>query len=266
MAKRLALQLILLGSLGLPSTAVAEEEATVMQRMTLPGGSVLIHLQAEIGLNSGESFEPVSVAPDLWIGVFDQLSLGVITSGYGTTGFWGASGNGACLTGEDKGCPELFDNGGVELRLNLLATSSVAVALSAGGFATTFDPFSVRAKGGLQALFGSGILRVVVAPSISVRVNERVEDGQNEIVSLPIAVLLGGNAFQFGIQSGATLRLEDSLDTYAVPVSAGLQVGLGAGFGLFATFSLPFVATGDDLMSPDILDARTVTAGVTFSR
>jgi hypothetical protein len=228
--------------------------------MTLSNRRLFIWLPVEINLSDDLVAKPVSVAPDIWVGLGDALAVGALTSSHAFTGFWGGVGDGACLRGEVNGCPRVFDNAGVAARFNLAAASGGALGVEVGMFATSFDPFTLVAKAGVTGMIGGELVRLLIAPSFFVGLTER-DAGNEESLSVPLALMIGPDAFRVGLQSGALLQLEDIADTYVIPASVGVQAGLGQAV-LFAAFSLPSAVVGEMLAVPDGFDARTLTLGV----
>src|SRR5689334_10665481 len=72
--------------------------------VTLRQGVVAAQLSFEMSMSKGAVLAPASVAPDLSVGVTDDLTLAVVTSGSGLNGFRGSAGWGVCATGTDAGC------------------------------------------------------------------------------------------------------------------------------------------------------------------
>src|SRR5215831_12535101 len=62
-------------------------EAKPSGRMTLPGGTFYINGVVETNLASGATGKPISLAPDLWYGASDKLTLGLVHSSRGSSGF-----------------------------------------------------------------------------------------------------------------------------------------------------------------------------------
>ena len=81
-----------------------------MQRDEALGqGRLLLSGFVEIGLNNGAAFKPISITPDIWYGVTDEITAGLVHSGTGLSGFLGSQGDALCLTGTDNGCAKFYD-------------------------------------------------------------------------------------------------------------------------------------------------------------
>lgn len=247
--------------------------ADTAYRTTLPAGTFQIHVPVEISLVEDRIAKPFSVAPDIWYGITDGITVGIVHSGFGTNGNWGGvPGRGICLAGDGTGgCPEIYDNAGLELRFNLLE-GSFATALQVGGFASNImsdsvvAPLNFSGKVGLSTMFGSEYFRLLFNPNVSIAITER--DGVNQdTVSIPLSLILGTNSFSFGLQAAVSAPFEDAADNWVLATSLGLQAGLGDSVAIFAVFSLPATAVADRLKLPgsEFSDARSITAGLTFS-
>src|SRR3954447_23286938 len=83
------------------------------EQLTLQKGRAGVNAYLEIDPSARAACKPISIAPDVWYGVTDDITAGVVHSTLGTTGFMGAAGDSLCLTGSGSGCPHLSPNGGV---------------------------------------------------------------------------------------------------------------------------------------------------------
>src|SRR5882757_2600288 len=82
--------------------SVSTATASDTDGFVVPKGKLVLDAQLELNLSSGNAFKPVSLAPDLWYGVTDDITLGLVHSGLGETGFIGAVGDSLCLTGSSN--------------------------------------------------------------------------------------------------------------------------------------------------------------------
>src|SRR5512138_1844502 len=119
--------------------------------VTLPKGRVLLDAFLEMNLVSGAEFKPVSLSPDVWYGVTDDVTVGLVHSAVGSTGFLGGVVSSLCLTGTGNGCAKVYDNAGVDVRYKL-KTGNLAYAAEGGLYVLSFDPtFTMAVKLGLVA-------------------------------------------------------------------------------------------------------------------
>src|SRR5690242_6623941 len=127
--------------------------------LTLPDGGVQATLTGEITLSADNVGKPTSIAPDVAYGITDDVTLGLVTSTFGTTGFRGGAGDGLCVTGASNGCAHAFDNGGVEALVSLVR-GAAAVAFVGGVYSFALDQHWVDGKLGakMRATFGAASL------------------------------------------------------------------------------------------------------------
>src|SRR6187401_2658493 len=213
--------------------AAAQEAVTAEQQMTLPGGRFFIQGFAEISLSKDAAFEPFSIAPDLWYGVSDLITVGLVHSGRASTGLYGGAGNGLCLTGEEGGCPDVYGNGGIDGRYHFYRGSGMTVSAEGGLFAGPFDPFTAALKLGVVGRWQAGAIAVDLAPNLFIGLSERepevgadVAIGTNnkETLNLPITALyMLSSQIGLALQLGAVVPFEETGDLYTVGISLGGQ-------------------------------------------
>jgi opacity protein-like surface antigen len=243
--------------------AIAQEATTTEeQQLTLPGGKVFLDAFLEVDLSKGHAFKPVSIAPDIWYGVSDDLSLGLVHSGHGATGLFGSGGDGLCLTGKSNGCPRVYDNIGLDARYHLVRQGIFTLAADGGLYARSFDPFELAVKLGAIARLQSGAFSFEIGPNIFIGLTER-SAGNKEVLAIPATFMYAvmpklGIAAQFGL---------------LVPFAKTSRTMFGGSLGVqyFATdqlildavFSLPALAGGSAVA--DGVDMRTFTLGVGYA-
>jgi len=244
-------------------SAVAQEAAATEElQLTLPGGKVFLNAFVEMNLSKGLAFKPVSIAPDVYYGVNDDLTLGLIHSGRGATGLFGSAGDGLCLTGKSNGCPKVYDNIGVDARYHLWRKGGIALAASGGFYAGALDPFTLSLKLGGIAHFRSKAFSFELGPSIFVGITKRSE-GNKEVLSIP-ATFMYALPMRLGIaaQLGLFVPFSDTALTM-FGASVGVQYFATDKLIFDAVFSLPALAGGSAVA--DGVDLRTFTLGVGYA-
>jgi opacity protein-like surface antigen len=245
------------------AVAVAQEGATTDElQLTLPGGKVFLDAFLEVNLSKDFAFKPVSIAPDIWYGVSDDLTLGLIHSSRGATGLFGGSGDGLCLTGKTKGCPHVYDNIGLDARYHLVRQGILTLAADGGLYAMTFDPFKLDLKLGAIARLQSGAFSFELGPNIFIGLNKR-SAGNKEVLAVPATFMYAvvpkvGIAAQFGL---LVPFADTSLTMFGG--SLGVQYFATDKLMLDAVFSLPALAGGSKVA--DGMDMRTFTLGVGYA-
>ena len=246
--------------LGLPQSDPTKERL----RMTLPQGRLLVQGFIEMNLSADAAFKPVSLSPDVWYGVRDDISVGLTHSTSGTGGFYGGAGNSLCLTGEDNGCGGLYRNVALLGRYSLIDTG-LGVAVGGGLVVSDIDPFTVGIQINAVGRWEHDALAVVFQPSVYLGLNQREGvagvGGNTEAIALPVAAMYDVMpALAVGLQTGLTLGLSDIASQWTVPLSLGGRYVVTPGIWADLVFSLPVLATGNDLAASGF-DVRVLTLG-----
>jgi hypothetical protein len=245
-------------------TGVAEVEEP---RMTLPASQLFIQAFLEVNLSSDLVAKPVSLAPDIWYGVNEEITVGLAHSSHATTGFFGGAGDGLCVTGEDNGCADVLQNPAILGRYHLMS-APVALAVDAGLVVRQFSPFQVALKAGVIGKWKSGAISVLFAGNLFVGVTERegddgevvVEAGANkEEINLPVALMYALNEkLGLGVQTGLILPLQETGDTYLIPLSLGARYMVSSKISADLLFSFPALVGGPEETGADF---RVLTLG-----
>ena len=131
-------------------TARADDDAPAAPRLTVPAHRYVVSGLLVVSLSKDAAFSPVSVAPDVWYGVTDKLTVGLVHSSRALGGFLGGAGDALCLTGTGGGCRGFYDHAGLLVRQHLV-DGPLTVAFDGGLVARSFDPFALTLKVGAAA-------------------------------------------------------------------------------------------------------------------
>ena len=246
--------------------------AAVSPSLTLGTGHLVIAGSTlNIDLSKGAVGKPVSLAPSVWYGVNEQLTLGVTHDG-GTTQWTPrpATGAGICISGKSNGCPKVYNNVGVDAIFGLSA-GKLTAAVHPGLDARSIDPLVMNLRLGLLGRYELGEkLALVFDPRIGIGLNKRkgVSDGMGgtvggnkEYIDVPAWVWLTVSP-KLGLYGSIGLQgqLSGFSDTFAVPLGAG------------ATFAVSEkVAVGGDFYFNNLIgkghtvDARQLGIRVSFA-
>ncbi len=253
---------MLAASLSLSTVALADEAATVEDSpvvMTAPKGSLLVMAHLDLNLSKDVAFKPVSLAPDIWYGATDRLSVGLTHSALASSGFWGGAGTGLCLTGEDNGCGNTLSNTGLQARYDL-SSSVEGLALEGGFIVRDFDPFILGGKVGAVLAKDLGPVTLALSPNLQFGLTER-EAANKEVLNIPVSLMYGlSETVVIGGQTGISLPFSDTSDTWRLPVSLVGQALLSDKYYAFGAFTLTSLAGGDLL--PTGIDGRVLTLGL----
>lgn len=257
-------------------TTAVEANAKASGRMTMPGGTLYLNAVAETTLAKGAAGKPISIAPDLWYGASDKLTLGLVHSSRGTSGFLtgfvnglcfrGGSGGGACAAGLGN----IYTTAGAEARI-AIREGGFALALPIGLYASAFKPDPVlSAKIGLIGRWQAGPLAVELQPTLFAGLTQRKIDMAGTKVSnnedrfgLPLTLLFQlSPAFALAAQTGITMVVEHAADTYQVPAALGLAWLATPKLSVDVAFGLAAVVDANSMTKP--FDSRSLTLGVGY--
>jgi hypothetical protein len=191
--------------------------AAAQPGLTLRQGAVSGTLTVEIDASADQFGEIASIAPDLAFGVTDELTLSLIHSTFGRTGFRGAAGGGICAT---DGCANTYDNAGVEA-LYALRGDPLALAANVGVHATSFDRGFFAAKLGAKARYKYARITFAFLPSVTIALGHRNDEMPNrDRLWLPVSGMYNvSGGLSFGASTGFKTPLDD--------VSAGYEIAAG---------------------------------------
>ena len=253
-------------------------------RMTLPGGKFMFNVIAEANMAKSLVGKPTGIAPDLWIGLADKLTIGAYHSQRAATGFLTGFGSGICVNGKTgmgtgmgggmgdvcaSGLGKIYTFAGAEARIGLLE-GGLAVAFVLGGQARTFKPDKLFAgKAGLLARIHGKRLAIEISPSATVGLNKRKVGGMDynaafDGMAIPVTIYLRfAPRVSLALQSGATFLFKKPGDTYRIPAAAGLSFWITPHLSFDAAFGLAAVADKDD--TTKATDQRSATVGIGYA-
>ena len=250
------------------SASLSTSSASDTDGFTLPKGKLLLDAFVEMNLSKDLAFKPVSLAPDLWYGATDDLTLGVVHSGESRTGFLGGIGDSVCLTGSDNGCAHVYNNVGLDGRIRIKKPFAVDVGLYINSIS---DPFQLAAKLGIDGRWVWGKLAVEAQPSIFIGLTNRepkdamgnpVPSAANtETLYVPVtASYLVAPKFDLALQAGLVLPFTEPGDNWAIPLSLAARYAISNQFGLGLAFTFPELIGGNSTA-----DARSLTLGGSYA-
>lgn len=243
------------------------EGALETLHLTLPPGRWMVNAVVAANLSSGAEFKPVSLSPDVWYGATDTLSLGLIHSGQGKTGFIGGVGDSICVTGSSNGCSKFYNSVEVDGRYQV-TRGPVVVAANLGLGFRSLSPLQLAAKLGAVGRWQRGGLAIEAAPALILGLTNReavtVGAASNkEVLALPVTALYSVKpSVAVSLQSGVLLPFEDPGRTYAVPISLGVQYRVSEPFHLTLAVSFIDLIGGSAAAGTDL---RSLTVGGSYA-
>lgn len=240
-------------------------------QLTLPKGRFVIDAFLEISLVSDAVFKPFSISPDVWYGVTDDITVGLVHSADGETGFIGGTGTTLCLSGSDDGCPNIYNNIGADIRYRL-KEGTYALALDGGLFFQSFDPdVQLALKLGAAGRWHRDKIAVEAEPSLFFGLTNRDTDigetssvrTNGDFLLLPVTGLYAITPkISAAVQLGLILPFQNTGDTWAIPLSFGVHYLATEKLNIFAAFSLTRLFGGS---SADAFDGRSLTIGGSYA-
>jgi hypothetical protein len=227
-------------------------------QFTLPKGKLFIDGEIGINLSKDLAFKPISISPDIYYGVTDDLTLGLIHSGTGSTGLLGVVGTSLCLGGEDRGCDGVYRNVGLDARYRLKGP----LAVDGGIYVGDFDPFFLQIKLGLLARHRWGKLSLEANPNIFFGLTHR-DEGNKERLAIPVTA--GYQVIPkltLNLQAGLLTPFSHAGDFWRLQLAVGARYRVNDHLDLGLAFTLPDLVGGDDTTGADI---RTLTLGVAYA-
>jgi hypothetical protein len=229
----------------------------------LPSGIFTLTLTAEIEASKGTFGDPTSLAPDAAIGVDDQLTLALLHSTFGRTGFRGNAGSGLCIT---DACGDIYDNAGAEIYYGLV-DGPFAIAADGGVHAVSFDRGHYAGKAGARIRLRAGKVALVSLPSVLLAVTER--DEQADRIFVPFnATFPVSSRLAFGLITGFKSPLDNVGDGYEIAAGAFVQYVATPSVSFAASWVHGKIIGGDDALPGDAsgIDSRALQIWVTITR
>lgn len=226
-------------------------------RLTLPKGQIYAQGFLEINLSKDGVFKPVSIRPDVWYGVNDDLTVGLGHSTRALSGFLVdvVPGGGLCLGATTIDEPDdtiscargRYNTIGALARYHLL-DSPVILAVDGGLVINDFDPFALALKLGVVGEWmQSEKLAVLFGLNLNIAVAGREDNNpfSKEFLNIPVSVMYQINAkLSAGAQTGFRTPFSDAGDAFSIPLSLGARYMLKPNIILDGSFGFPYLVTG----------------------
>lgn len=247
---------VVLAAVAAPAWAVEGVPMRLVDRpITLPRGVVEAWVPVNVNLADGSEGEPTFLNPSVHYGVTDRLTVGL-------RHFLGV-----CVTGDDGGCPEVYDDASLDALYALARRGNLEIALGAAlNVAPISDPTIWSADARIEAQLSSGPVAIAVSPTVGFALNDRdatsrrsaitfdlsVYDlvvpgttaGNREVISVPVTVQVQVTD-PLALFAGASLDgpldppTGDFSDAYTVPAAAGFLYAVTRDLELGASVTFP---------------------------
>lgn len=247
-------------------TNVTSSTVTEGESVTMPAKRALIRLDIGINLSAGVDDgmgntisnvgDPIQIAPDFWYGIDNKLTVGLVHSFVGLTGFLGFPiGSGICL---GDNCFADYSAAGA-VRYQFMQNKQMSFAVDGALSFENFDPFVMSAKLGVVGRYRvNPKIAIDVQPALFFGVTER--DSNGEVLALPITANYAlDKKLSLLLQTGILLPFVDAGDFFFVPLSVGANYMVNKQMMVYGAFSL-FALAGGSAISHGI-DGRSFTIG-----
>lgn len=213
--------------------------------LLLGAGKIRIEGQTlNINLSKSAVGKPISLAPAVYYGVSDKLTVG-ITHTRGTT-LWSPSalavGSGICVSGTSSGCAKAYNNIGVDVLFGL-AAGKMSAAVHGGLDFLTLSDTTLAIRAGILGKYDlAPKVALTFDPAISIGANKR-DAGNKEALNVPVYLwLVASPQLSAYVTSGIFGPFSHFGDFYAIPVGVGasytvspkLTAGVDFGFANLA--------------------------------
>lgn len=186
--------------------------------MVLGRGEVYARLVTEVDLAPRSRARPLSYAPDLWLGVTEALTLGVIHSETSVDRI--AAGSSFCVRQLATKCSGLYRGSGIDLRMKWTRH----VAWHVRVLVRDVDPVKPAVTAGALLRWNRGALFVASDPYVRIPL-ARTEAGNRTAVMVP--VWLGsrlGDRVELAIHTGIDGDVALWRDGWHIPLGVRLEV------------------------------------------
>jgi hypothetical protein len=217
-----------------PVTTAPDGEYAVMRGVQGPAGMLSARVLLDVNLSADRAGEPISLAPDLYYSVTDKLQLGLLHQG--PLGWQARPGLGLCLTGEQHGCPHVYDNLGFDAMYGV-AFGKLHLSTHGTLFINSFDQGAVGAAFGVAGkVHLKRRLALFFDPKLEVELSKR--DLFDDQLVIPLELQYQAGALTtLKLLTGLTGGLSAFGDTYEIPVGIGVVRNLSKHVDLGARFS-----------------------------
>lgn len=199
-----------------------------------PAGMFSARVLLGVNLSADAAGEPISIMPNLYYSLTDRLQLGLLHDG--PMGWQTRPGPGLCVTGEDSGCPQVYDNVGFDVMYGL-AYGKLHLSAHGSLYITSIDDSNAMlALGAAGKAHFNDKVALYFDPQIGLALNDR--DVNDDYLFLPLELQYQLSApTQLKLLSGINGSLDAFGDTYQVPVGVGLVQNLTENLDIGARFS-----------------------------
>ena len=203
--------------------AAADPDDLIARPLVLAPGEVEGALSIETNLSINAHWNPTSIAPDLWYGVTDRLTVGVVTS-TAALSLVDKSG-GWCFRGPDHGCADALVDLALEGRWSLLE-GPLAAAVRVRVVSRRFAPWLPSLRLATRGRWRRGRFAITAEPQVQIGL-AHTELGNRARVDLPIWLSVQPTCrWELFLHSGPGAELAIYHDAWAAPLALGVRAAV----------------------------------------
>jgi len=196
--------------------------------LTLPRGELEGALTIEMDLSTNAVLEPTSIAPDLWYGVTDRFTIGVIHSANALSLV--EAGDGVCLGGIDHGCARTYSNLGLDARYAIVPDLAAHVRL----VTRRWDPWLPSVRIGALGRYARGRFAITADPYLQLGL-ANTDRGNRARVNVPLWLSFDASErVSVYARTGVDGELAVFGDAWGVPIALGARVSITPAIDLAA--------------------------------
>lgn len=204
----------------LATRAHAEPDDMIARPLVLDVGQFNAELVAELNLAHGEFAEPMSLAPDLWLGVLPRLTVGVIHSNPSVDRF--SAGATFCVRHLDIGCHTTYHGSGIDVRWSALP-GDLEVVPRLRVLVRELDPFKPAVTLGSLVRWRHGRLAVTGDPYLQLGL-ANTDKGNRHALFLPVQLSVQPMlSWEVLLRTGWHSDLAVIRDGWHIPVALGTR-------------------------------------------
>jgi hypothetical protein len=207
----------------LATPARADSSDIVSRSIVLPRGTFAADLTVEVNLAYSYKAAPLSLAPDVWWGATDTLTVGLVHSNASLDRFQpGAS---VCVRTDDVlYCDSPYHGSGVDARYRLVGRGAFELAPRARVLVRDVDPFKPAVTIGAVGKWTRGRYAITFDPYLQLGVANQ-ERGNRAQLWLPVELALQPTCrWQLALSTGWNSALAGLDDGWHVPLAFSTRV------------------------------------------
>lgn len=225
------------------TAARADGARDIVERpLVLGAGRFAAELTVEINLAHNYWAAPLSLAPDVWFGATDALTIGLVHSNRSVDRF--APGGSVCLRTDLIYCDSPYRGSGIDARYLALARGPLSIAPRVRALVRDIDPFKPAVTVGALARWTRGRFAIETDPYLQLGL-ANTEDGNRAAVFVPIELAVQPTCrWLLSLHTGWNSEIRGLGDKWHIPVAIGARaratahIDVGATLG-FATLLGP---------------------------